>query len=201
MDGGQGEGALGSRAGDEDSALKGISFAAMSAPGPSCARYEHLRSFLRIKRKCVVDRLLRVLETFLGRALGGDLRCRAHWVLHSQLTFLCKPGSDTPRPIRAGDHLRRLVGKHLLVKFGARIRKVVLGFLQFGVAVLGGGGGGGGGVKLSSMRGALWRRWRCVVAWERWLWWTSTSSISSGFSSGLRHWTLWWNTCLFWSHG
>ena len=121
-----------------EDALKEISFAAMSAPGPSGAPHEHLRSFLLIKRKCVVNRLLGVLETSLGRALGGDLAGGAHWVLHSQHTFLCKPGSDTPRPIRVGDHLRRLVGKHLLVKFGARRRKVMLRFLQFGVAVLGG---------------------------------------------------------------
>ena len=142
VDGSQGESALGSqgsRVGDEDSALKGISFAAMSAAGPSGARHEHLRSFLRIKRKCVVNRLLRVLETFLGRALGGgDLPGGAHWILHSQLTFLCKPGSDTPRLIRVGDHLRRLIGKRLLVKFGAKIRKVMLDFLQFGVSVPGG---------------------------------------------------------------
>ena len=35
-------------------------------------------------------------------------------------------------------HLRRLIGKRLLVKFGARIQKVMLGFLHFGVAVPGG---------------------------------------------------------------
>ena len=89
-------GGQGSRAGDEDSALKGVSFAAMSAAGPSGARHEHLRRLLRIKRKCVVNRLLRVLETFLERALGGDLPGGAHWMLHSQLAFICKPGSDTP---------------------------------------------------------------------------------------------------------
>ena len=83
VDGSQGENALGgqgSRA-DEDSALKETSFAAMSAAGPSGA-------------KCVVNRLLRVLETFMERALGGDLPGGARWILHSQLTFLCKHGSD-----------------------------------------------------------------------------------------------------------
>ena len=55
--------------------LKGISFAAMSAPGPSGARHEHLRSFLRIKRRCVVNRLLRVLETFWG--VRWEETCRA----------------------------------------------------------------------------------------------------------------------------
>ena len=69
-------GSQGSLAGEEDSALKVVSFVAMSALGPSGARHEHLRSFLRIKRKCVVNRLLSVLETFLGRALG---RTPAGW--------------------------------------------------------------------------------------------------------------------------
>ena len=139
-DGSQGENALGgqgSRAGDGDSALKEISFVAMSSAGPSGARHEHLRIFLRIKRKCVVNRLLRVLEILMETFLGGDLLGGAHWILHSQFTFLHKPGSDTPRPVRVGDHLRRLIGKRLLVKFGARIKKVMLGFLQFGVAVPG----------------------------------------------------------------
>ena len=90
-----------------------------------------------IKRKCMVNRLLRVVETFLGRALGGDLLGGPHWILHSQLTFLCRLGSDTPRPVRVGDHLRRLIGKRLLVNFGAKIRKVKLEFLQFGVSVPG----------------------------------------------------------------
>ena len=96
----------------------------MSAAGPSGARHEHLRSFLRIKRECVVNRLLRVLETFLGRALGGDLPGGAHWIL----TFLCKPLTDAPRPFRVGDHFRRLIGKRLFVNFGAIIKKMMLGF-------------------------------------------------------------------------
>ena len=85
----------GSRVGNEDSALKGISLAAMSAAGPSGARHGHLRSFLRTKSNCVVNRLLRVLETFLGRALGGDLLGWPHWILHSQLTILCKLGTTS----------------------------------------------------------------------------------------------------------
>ena len=197
MDGTQGESALGSqgsRVGDEDSTLKGISFAAMSAAGPSGARHEHLRSFLRIKRKWVVNRLLRVLETFLGRALGGDLPGGAHWVLHSQLTFLCKPGSDTPRPIRVGDHLRRLVGKRLLVKFGARIRKVMLGFLQFGVSVP------GGAEALIHVRHTVEE-----VAALGGLGAVAVVDVDLINCFGMfecpRLWTLWGNTCRNWSHG
>ena len=118
----------GSRAGDEDSALKGISFVAMSAAGSSRAPHEHLRSFLRIKRKCVVNRLLRILETFLERARG---------TLDSALSTHLPSGSDTPRPIRVVDHLRPLIGKRLFVKFGAKIRKVKFEFLQYGVSVPG----------------------------------------------------------------
>ena len=114
MDGSQGEGALGSqgsRAGDEDPALKGISFAAMSAPGPSGARHEHLRSFLRIKRKCVVNRLLRVLETFLKRALGGDCQ-----VGH---TGFCTLNSLSSARMGLTPHALSVLGIIFVVSFGS----------------------------------------------------------------------------------
>ena len=141
--------------------------------------------------------LLRVLENLFGGVRWEEICRVGHtgFCTLNSLTFLCKPGSDTPRPIRVGDHLRRLIGMRLFVKFGARIKKVMLGFLQFGVAVL-------GGVEASqSMRGALWRRWHCVMARSRWLWWKSTSSIffASECSSSLQRWTLWGNTCLNWT--
>ena len=94
------------------------------------------------------------------------------------------------RPIRVGDHLCRLIGKRLLVKFGAKIRKVTLDFCHLASLFL--------GPKVSSMRCG---RGGCVgVAWVRG-WWTWTSSIASGCSSSLRRWTLWGNTCLNWSRG
>ena len=75
----------------------------------------------------------------MDRGLDGMLPETAKWILLTQLTFLSKPASDTPRPIRCGDHLRRMVGKRLLIKFGGRIRRLMLKMLQFGVAMPGGG--------------------------------------------------------------
>ena len=74
----------------------------MSAAGPSGARHEHLRSFLRIMRKCVVNRLLRVLETFLGGAQEGDLPGGHTGFCTINSLFLCNPWSDTLRPFRVG---------------------------------------------------------------------------------------------------
>jgi hypothetical protein len=62
------------------------------------------------------------------------VRLEAH-TRSSQLTLLDKPGSYTPRPIRAGNYLRRVVGKRLLLDFAPRIRRLMLKFLQFGVAM------------------------------------------------------------------
>jgi hypothetical protein len=79
-----------------------------------------------------------VLEKLLDKAIAGTLPDAAKWILNTQLTFLEKPGTDTPRPIRVGDHLRRMIGKRVLIKFAGRIRELMLKFQQFGVAMPGG---------------------------------------------------------------
>ena len=96
------------------SPLRGLRFPPMSAAGPSGSRPEHVRDALNIRRRCVANRYLRLLGTFLEKAMAGSLPSTARWILGSQATFLDKPNSDVPRPIRAGEYLRRLVGKHIL---------------------------------------------------------------------------------------
>ena len=74
--------------GGQDEGPTWISSSAMSAPEPSGALHEHLHSFLRSTRTCVVTRLVRSLECLLTRTLGEDLPAGVQRVLHSQLSFL-----------------------------------------------------------------------------------------------------------------
>ena len=45
---------------------------------------------------------------------------------------------DVPRPIHAGEFLRRLVGKQILKRFGKIIKEIMLKSGQYGVAIPGG---------------------------------------------------------------
>ena len=79
VEGSQGEDALGSqgsRVGDEDSALKGISFEAMSAPGPSGARHEHLRIFFADQAQVCGESAFARVGDLLGACAGRRLAGR-----------------------------------------------------------------------------------------------------------------------------
>ena len=86
----------------------------------------------------MANRYFRLLNRFIDEAIAGSLPETCRWILASQATFLSKPGSDVPRPIRAGEFLRRLVGKQILRRFGPRIKQVMAAAAQFGVALPGG---------------------------------------------------------------
>ena len=96
------------------------------------------KDFLAVRRKCVANRYFRLLNRFIDEAIAGSLPEACRWILVSQATFLTKPGTDVPRPIRAGEFLRRLVGKQILRRFGSRIKQVMLAAAQYGVSLPGG---------------------------------------------------------------
>jgi len=121
-----------------DNPLKGIRFPPMSGPGPSGARPEHTRELLSIRKRSVANRYLRLLGKFIDVGLEGRLPSTARWILGSQLTFIDKKGSSVPRPIRAGEYLRKIIGKSLLQRYNPLIKKLMLEFGQFGVSVPGG---------------------------------------------------------------
>ena len=70
--------------------------------------------------------------------LAGLLPECARWMLGSQLIFLDKKDSDVPRPIRAGEYLRKLIGKSLLNKHAHTIKELMIRMGQFEVAMPGG---------------------------------------------------------------
>ena len=118
--------------------LKGISFKPMSGTGPSNCRPEHIQDLLSVRKCALKRRLFKLLERVIDRALDGTLPPAARWILDTTVTFLEKPAVDTPRPIRAGEWVRKVVAKVLLRRNRGKIRSLMLRFGQFGVAIPGG---------------------------------------------------------------
>ena len=106
---------------NSDNPLQGIKFAPLAAAGPSGSRNEHIRECLAIRKRLVANRLLRLLGELIRRGLDGSLPDTARWILGSNVTFLEKPGMETPRPIRACEWLRKIIGKSLMLKHRAAI--------------------------------------------------------------------------------
>lgn len=120
------------------SPLEGVRFAALSGPGPSGMRPEHIRDMLNCGRRRISNRLLRALQVTEALAAGGDLPDAWRWMLDSRLAYIKKKRSSTPRPIRVGEVWRRLVAKWLLHKHVPTVRKCMLEHHQYGVSVPGG---------------------------------------------------------------
>ena len=120
------------------SPLEGVRFAALSGPGLSGMRPEHIRDMLNCGRRRVSNRLLRALQVTEALAAGGDLPDAWRWMLDSRLAYIKKKRSATPRPIRVGEVWRRLVAKWLLHKHVPTVRKCMLEHHQYGVSVPGG---------------------------------------------------------------
>ena len=121
--------------------LKGVRFRAMSAPGPSGARPEHLREMVAVRDRRIAAALLEALGRFADAASKGELCDASRWILESRLVFLRKKTGNAPRPIRVGELWRRVIAKRLVDAHRAEVQRICLGARQFGVAIPGGAEG------------------------------------------------------------
>jgi hypothetical protein len=120
---------------------EGVRFGALSAPGPSGLRPEHLHAFSTTRRAGARHRYDEAMRAFVGAAIRGELPECAWWITGSSLTFIKKKGagdSDAPRPLRVGEVLRRCVAKRIAAAERATMRKLFVQRRQFGVACPGG---------------------------------------------------------------
>jgi hypothetical protein len=120
----------------------GVRFDALSAPGPSGLRAEHLRAFGSGRRARPRQRFDEAMRTFIATAIRGELpHPSCWWLTDSSLTFARKPGADdaaAPRPLRVGETLRRYVAKRIAAAERDHVRKTLIRHRQFGVACPGG---------------------------------------------------------------
>ena len=119
-------------------ALAGIRFPALSAPGPSGMRPEHLKEMLSIRQRGVANRLYRAIDALRQSGERGTLPNCAKWILASRLVFIKKKKGPAPRPIRVGEVWRRLIAKGLVHEQRSQIQAFTLKCRQMGVAMPGG---------------------------------------------------------------
>jgi len=81
-------------------ALDGVRFAALSAPGPSGTRPEHLKECLFGRARGAASQLRRAVAEFYEAPASGGLADSARWLLDSRLVFLKKKSGPAPRPVR-----------------------------------------------------------------------------------------------------
>ena len=115
-------------------ALEGVRFAALSAPGPSGARPEHLRDALAARPRAAATRLYQAVSALHAAALAGDLPECARWILASRLVYLKKKNGE-PRPVRVGELWRRIVAKRLAHDLRQAAQAIFLNARQFGIAM------------------------------------------------------------------
>ena len=124
--------------GDPSGPLLPLPCRAMSAPGPSGMRPEHLRELVAVRDRRVANALLAAIGRFVEAAATGSLCDAARWMLFSRLVFLRKKSGPAPRPIRIGELWRRVVAKRMVDANREIIQQICLSARQFGVAVPGG---------------------------------------------------------------
>ena len=118
--------------------LDGVRFAALSAPGPSGARPEHLKECLFGRARGAASQVRKAVAEFYEAAANGALADSARWILDSRLVFLKKKTGPAPRPVRVGEFWRRLVGKKLVASTQRKAQALFLRARQYGVAIPGG---------------------------------------------------------------
>ena len=122
----------------EGRALAGVRFRALSAPGPSGFRPEHLRELIAIRDRRCTGALFVSIASFIGVAIAGKLCKEARWILDSRLIYLRKKTGSIPRPIRIGQVWRRVIAKRLIEANRDAIQKFCLKVRQLGVSCPGG---------------------------------------------------------------
>ena len=101
-------------------------------------RPERLREMASVRKRPLVNSLLRTLGALVEAANAGTIPPTARWILASRLTYLRKKTSPALRPIRIGEFWRRFVAKRLLRLHGARLRRLFAEARQLGISIPGG---------------------------------------------------------------
>ena len=120
----------------EHSPLKGVRYAALTAPGPSGTRAEHIRDMLSVPRRRDANRLLRALTQLHNAIDEGRLCDEARWLTRTRLCWQRKK-NNKPRPIKMGEFLRSCYAKRVVHSHRAKLRTAFLGMHQWGVGLPG----------------------------------------------------------------
>ena len=120
----------------ENSPLKGVRYAALTAPGPSGTRPEHIRDMLSVPRRRDANQLLRALAQIHKAMDERRLSDAARWLTRTRLCWQRKK-NNKPRPIKMGEFLLSCYAKRVVNTHRVRLRTTFLGMHQWGHAMPG----------------------------------------------------------------
>jgi hypothetical protein len=120
---------------------EGVRFGALSAPGPSGLRPEHLKAFGSCRKGRSRREYERAMREFVAMAVRGELPESCWWLTDTAVTLVRKPGATpdaAPRPLRVGETLKRFVAKRIAAAERGAMQKLFARRRQYGVACPGG---------------------------------------------------------------
>ena len=96
-----------------DRPFSGMHYAALTAPGPTGTRPEHITDLLNVSRRIHANKIHAALSALFCRISAGALPPAARWLTRTRLCWQRKKNGK-PRPIKMGEFLRSAYAKRLV---------------------------------------------------------------------------------------
>ena len=115
-----------------DRPFSGLHYAALTAPGPTGTRPEHITDLLNVPRRIHANKIHAALSALFCRISAGSLPPAARWLTRTRLCWQRKKNGK-PRPIKMGEFLRSAYAKRLVNLSQVHLRTKTLHMHQWGV--------------------------------------------------------------------
>ena len=115
-----------------DRPFSGLHYAALTAPGPTGTRPEHITDLLNVPRRVHANKIHAALSALFCRISAGTLPPAARWLTRTRLCWQRKKNGK-PRPIKMGEFLRSAYAKRLVNLAQVHLRTKTLHMHQWGV--------------------------------------------------------------------
>ena len=115
-----------------DRPFSGLHYAALTAPGPTGTRPEHITDLLNVPRRIHANKIHAALSALFCRISAGTLSPAARWLTRTRLCWQRKKNGK-PRPIKMGEFLRSAYAKRLVNLSQVHLRTKTLHMHQWGV--------------------------------------------------------------------
>ena len=115
-----------------DRPFSGLHYAALTAPGPTGTRPEHITDLLNVPRRIHANKIHAALSALFRGISGGTLPPAARWLTRTRLCWQRKKNGK-PRPIKMGEFLRSAYAKRLVNLSQVHLRTKTLHMHQWGV--------------------------------------------------------------------
>ena len=112
--------------------FSGLHYAALTAPGPTGTRPEHITDFRNVPRRIHANKIHAALSALFCRIFAGTLVPAARWLTRTRLCWQRKKNGK-PCPIKMGEFLRSAYAKCLVNLSQVHLRTKTLHMHQWGV--------------------------------------------------------------------